>query len=235
MKRKTMLHRPICVLLSLLMVISLLPNVVLAADDGDTIKGDPVTIEVGDDAVVRESCFNEGWKFYLGSSSTAQNPGFDDSGWKSVTLPHDFSISQSYTTSGEAESGFLPGGTGWYRKSFTLPESYAGKTLLLNFDGVYSDAYVYVNGSFLGEHHYGYTAFAFDISDYVTCDGTTDNVIAVKAVNNIPSSRWYSGSGIYRDVTLIAADPVHVDLNGTYVTTPGIWRWYCKCCSRCCQ
>lgn len=96
------------------------------------------------------------------------------------------------------------------------------KTLVINFDGVYSDAYVYVNGTQMGENHYGYTSFAFDISDYVTCDGSTDNVIAVKAVNNIPSSRWYSGSGIYRDVTLIATDPVHVERYGTKVTTPDI-------------
>ena len=139
-----------------------------------------------------------------------------------MSLPHDFSISQSFTTSGEAESGFLPGGTGWYRKHFTLPESCADQTLVLSFDGVYSDAYVYVNGTLLGEHHYGYTSFAFDISDYVTCDGLTENVIAVKAVNNIPSSRWYSGSGIYRDVTLIATDPVHVAYRGVSVTTPNI-------------
>ena len=223
MKKHTKLHRSICVLLSLLLVISLLPATAFAASNTtSTISGPEETVQVESGEVSRETNFNEGWKFYLGTSSTAQNVNFDDSGWKSVTLPHDFSISQSYTTSGEAESGFLPGGTGWYRKTFTLPESSAGKTLLLNFDGVYSDAYVYVNGTLVGEHHYGYTSFAFDISNYVTCDGVTENVVAVKAVNTVPSSRWYSGSGIYRDVTLITADPVHVDLNGTYVTTPNI-------------
>ena len=223
MKNHTKLHRSICVLLSLLLVISLLPATAFAASDNtSTISGPEETVQVESGEVSRETNFNEGWKFYLGTSSTAQNVNFDDSGWKSVTLPHDFSISQSYTTSGEAESGFLPGGTGWYRKTFTLPESSAGKTLLLNFDGVYSDAYVYVNGILVGEHHYGYTNFAFDITDSVTCDGTTENVVAVKVVNTVPSSRWYSGSGIYRDVTLITTDPVHVDLNGTYVTTPNI-------------
>ncbi len=193
------------------------------ADAGQTIAGAEETVKVSSDFQDgREINFNENWKFYLGTSSTAQNPSFDDSSWKSVTLPHDFSISQSYTTSGEAESGFLPGGTGWYRKTFVLPESYVGKTLVINFDGVYSDAYVYVNGTQLGENHYGYTSFAFDISDYVTCDGITENIIAVKAVNNIPSSRWYSGSGIYRDVSLIATDPVHVERYGTKITTPDI-------------
>lgn len=223
MKKHTKLHRSACVLLSLLLVISLLPATALAASDTTgTVQGRPETVQVESGEVARETNFNEGWKFYLGTSSTAQNVSFDDSGWKSVTLPHDFSISQSYTTSGEAESGFLPGGTGWYRKTFTLPESADGKTLLLNFDGAYSDAYVYVNGTLVGEHHYGYTSFAFDITDYITCDGATENVVAVKVVNTVPSSRWYSGSGIYRDVTLITADPVHVDLNGTYVTTPNI-------------
>lgn len=193
------------------------------AEEGDTIAAEPETVQLtGSIQDTREANFNEGWKFYLGTSSTAQNPSFDDSSWESVTLPHDFSISQSYTTSGEAESGFLPGGTGWYRKAFTLPESYAGKRLVINFDGVYSDAYVYVNGTQVGENHYGYTSFAIDISDKVTCDGSTENVIAVKAVNNIPSSRWYSGSGIYRDVTLITTNQVYVDYRGTQVTTPDI-------------
>ena len=104
-------------------------------------------LPVGGGAVQRSQSFNEDWKFNLGTSSTAQNKDFDDSNWSSDSLPHDFSMIQAFTTSGEAESGFLPGGTGWYRKSFTLAETYAGKTLILNFDGVYSDAYVYVNGT----------------------------------------------------------------------------------------
>lgn len=192
-------------------------------EEGTTIAGAPETIQLtGSIQNTREADFNEGWKFYLGTSSTAQNPGFDDSSWDSVTLPHDFSISQTYTTSGEAESGFLPGGTGWYRKTFTLPESYTGKRLVINFDGVYSDAYVYVNGEQVGENHYGYASFAIDITDQVICDGSTENVVAVKAVNNIPSSRWYSGSGIYRDVTLITTNQVYVDYRGTHVTTPDI-------------
>lgn len=193
-----------------------------ATETGSTIVGDSETVKVTTSQSDRETNFNKDWKFYLGTSSTAQNVNYDDSSWESVSIPHDFSITQSYTTSGEAESGFLPGGTGWYRKAFTLPAADAGKEFVLNFDGVYSDAYVYVNGTYVGEHHYGYNNFAFDITDYLTVDGATENVIAVKVVNNIPSSRWYSGSGIYRDVTLITTDPVHVDYNGTYVTTPNI-------------
>ena len=189
---------------------------------GDTIKGDPVTVEVGHAAIARENNINKGWKFYLGTSSTAHTQNFDDSSWDSVDLPHDFSIFQSFTTSGEAESGFLPGGTGWYRKTLVMSEEQAGKTILLNFDGVYMNATVYVNGQQVGTHNYGYTSFAFDITDKLVCDGVTENVIAVKAVNESKTSRWYSGSGIYRDVELLVLNPVHVDLNGTAVTTPNI-------------
>ena len=208
--------------LAIILGCTVLPAAASAAPTG-TVIGSPEIIQVSAGVgTERENNFNEGWKFYLGDSTSASNPSFNDSEWDSVTLPHDFSISQPFTTSGEAESGFLPGGTGWYRKTFTMPASAAEKTVLLQFDGVYSDAYVYVNGTFVGENHYGYTPFAFDISDNLTCDGVTDNVIAVKAVNNVPSSRWYSGSGIYRDVTLVVTNPVHVDYQGTYVTTPDI-------------
>lgn len=170
----------------------------------------------------RSTLFNDGWKFSLSDPSDAESTSFNDGSWDAVTLPHDFSISQNFTTSGEAESGFLPGGTGWYRKSFTVPSGCDGKSVILSFDGVYQNAYVYVNGKQVGENHYGYTSFAFDISKYLVCDGLTDNVIAVKVVNKLPSSRWYSGSGIYRDVKLIVADQIHVIQNGTQITTPDI-------------
>lgn len=233
MHKRSVTRRMVSALLCTALLMSAVPTAALAQDgdtapavtlaEGATIAGTPQTTVLAADGLTgRETDLDAGWKFFLGNNDSAQNPNFDDSGWESVDLPHDFSISQNFTTSGEAESGFLPGGTGWYRRTLTLPESYAGKTLLLNFDGVYSQATVYVNGTQVGEHHYGYTAFAIDVSDALVCDGTTENVIAVKAVNNLPSSRWYSGSGIYRDVTLIAADPVHVQLNGTAVTTPDI-------------
>ena len=213
----------VALVLTLAIVLGCIALPAAAAAPTGTVPGTPEIIQVSTGVgTERENNFNEGWKFYLGDSTSASNPSSNDSDWDSVTLPHDFSISQSFTTSGEAESGFLPGGTGWYRKTFTMPASAAEKTVLLQFDGVYSDAYVYVNGTFVGENHYGYTPFAFDISDNLTCDGVTDNVIAVKAVNNVPSSRWYSGSGIYRDVTLVVTEPVHVDYQGTYVTTPDI-------------
>lgn len=171
----------------------------------------------------RDINFNENWKFYLGSPSNAQNQNFNDTSWQTVSVPHDFSIFQDFTTSGtEVESGWLPGGTGWYRKHFTVDADDAGKTFTLSFDGSYNHSYVYVNGSYVGENHYGYNSFAFDITEHLVCDGKTDNVIAVKVVNQLSSSRWYSGSGIYRDVTLTVTDPVHVAMNGTYITTPDL-------------
>lgn len=228
MKNESNLLKRIAALtLTAALLLTCAPISALAVDEDatsttGTIYGDEETVLVSSGISERETDFNNGWKFYLGDNNSASGQSFDDSSWEDVTLPHDFSISQDFTTSGEAESGYLPGGTGWYRKSFTLATSEAGNTIVLSFDGVYSDAYVYVNGTYVGENHYGYTSFAFDITDYLVCDGVTENVIAVKAVNNTPSSRWYSGSGIYRDVTLIVTEPVHVAYNGTYVTTPNI-------------
>ncbi len=179
-----------------------------------------VVLDTGD----RTVNFNPDWKFILDSEGNMKADGidYDDSAWENVSVPHDFSITQEQSNDYEAESGFFPGGTGWYRKTAVFPSSYAGKTIVLNFDSVYNNAYVYINGEKVGEHHYGYTDFSFDITDLVSCDGKTENVIAVKAVNEFPSSRWYSGSGIYRDVTLVVTDPVHVAKNGTYVTTPDL-------------
>ena len=209
-------------LLALALVVAMIPvGGGVVASGSSTVKGDPETVKVGDELNARENDLNKGWKFNLGDVP-ASGKDYNDSGWTEVDLPHDFSIIQNFTSSGEAESGFLPGGTGWYRKTLVMPGEADGKTFLLNFDGVYMHAYVYVNGTLVGENHYGYNNFAIDITDHLICDGATENVIAVKAVNNLPSSRWYSGSGIYRDVTLLVLDPVHVDLNGTHVTTPDI-------------
>ena len=223
MSKHNKLHSTMALLLVLAMMLSMLPMGVFAAE-GETVKGEATVVQAnGGITLERENNFNKDWKFFLGDNSAAKNQNFNDSGWDSVNLPHDFSIIQEFTTvNAEGESGYLPGGIGWYRKTFVMPTKAEGQSILLNFDGVYMHAYVYVNGQFAGEHHYGYSSFAMDITDYLVCDGATENVIAVKAVNNFPSSRWYSGSGIYRDVTLLVTDPVHVDLNGTKITTPDV-------------
>ena len=170
----------------------------------------------------RSTLFNQDWRFYKGDQAGAEALDFNDSSWRSLSLPHDWSIEGDFTVEGEAESGFLLGGTGWYRKHFVIPQKYEGKEFTINFDGVYMNAEVFVNGKLVGEHNYGYTAFAFDITDELICDGESENVIAVKVKNPTPSSRWYSGSGIYRDITLTVTDSIHVSHLGTTVTTPEI-------------
>ena len=128
-----------------------------------------------------EMDFNKDWLFSFTDDEIAYMKGYNDSDWQSVDLPHDFSISQDFTTDGtEPESGRLPGGTGWYRKWFNLYEYYTGDRIFLNFDGVYQHTYVYVNGQYVGENHYGYNSFSFEISDYLICSNTSHNVIAVR-------------------------------------------------------
>ncbi|HEY0805956.1 MAG TPA: glycoside hydrolase family 2 TIM barrel-domain containing protein, partial [Pseudonocardiaceae bacterium] len=189
---------------------------------------------LGLEAVRRSTNFGAEWKFVLvnadditdptGAFTNASDPGFDDSGWRTVDLPHDWSIElapvQRANTS--SSSGFFQGGLGWYRKTFTLPPAVAGKRVSIEFDGVYSNSFVYVNGQLLGNHPYAYTGFHYDLTGLVHTDGATPNVIAVQARNQLPSSRWYSGSGIYRNVHLIVTDPVHVARSGTFVTTPDL-------------
>lgn len=212
------------VILSLVMIVTMLPmgGIVALSAESETIKGAPETIEIQTKTDSgRESNINDNWKFNMTTADCSAGT-YNDSAWSTVQLPHDFSIYQNFTTSGEAESGFLPGGTGWYRKKLVIPAAQNGKRFELNFDAAYMHTYVYVNGSYVGENHYGYNSFAFDITDKLTCDGSTENIIAVKVVHNTPSSRWYSGSGIYRDVTLITTDKVHVAHNGLTITTPNI-------------
>ncbi len=185
----------------------------------------------------RTLAFDRGWKFKLvntadttdpsGQYGTSADPlaaaaGFDDSSWRSVTLPHDWSIEQQPDPANSNATGYFPGGLGWYRKTFTLPRAMAGKRLSVDFDGVYMNSYVYLNGELLGNHPYGYTGFSFDVTTRVHTDGTTPNVLAVVVQNKAPSSRWYSGSGITRNVHLTVTDPVHVARNGTFVTTPDL-------------
>ena len=168
----------------------------------------------------RTSDFDANWKFMLSDSVQAQDPAFDDSAWQQVDLPHDYSITQKYSQSNEAESAYLPGGTGWYRKSFTIDRDLAGKRIAINFDGVYMNATVWFNGVKLGTHPYGYSPFSFDLTGNAKFG--EENTIVVKVENRLPSSRWYSGSGIYRDVTLTVTDGVHVGNNGVAIKTPSL-------------
>lgn len=165
---------------------------------------------------VRRQLFNDNWKFILGDQSNAQLNTYDDSAWESIQLPHDYSLTQAYTQAGEAESGYKLGGLGWYRKSFTLNSSLESKRVVIEFGGVYNNATVYINGHELGIQPYGYTPFAYDITDYVNFGA--ENILAVKVNHQFPSSRWYSGSGIYRNVHLSITDKVYVDHYGVTIT-----------------
>ncbi|MET8131682.1 glycoside hydrolase family 2 TIM barrel-domain containing protein [Streptomyces sp. NPDC005251] len=182
----------------------------------------------------RTVALRDGWRFALvdpggitdptGAYTGAERPGYDDSAWRAVAVPHDWSIEQTPTTEYGTTSGtgFFPGGLGWYRTAFTLPSAFAGKRISVEFDGVYMDASVYCNGEEVGRHPYGYTGFAFDLTGLLHTDGSTANVIAVQVRNQLPSSRWYSGSGIYRDARLVVTEAIHVARWGTHVTTPDV-------------
>ena len=181
--------------------------------------------------------FDNGWRFKLVNTSDTSDPsgtygnaddpkaaapGFPDSAWERVTLPHDWSITQLPQPSQTNATGFFPGGLGWYRKTFTLPAWMNGKQISVDFDGVFDNSYVYLNGHLLGNHPYGYTGYSYDITHLVRADGHTRNVLAVVVQNQEPSSRWYSGSGITRHVHLTVVDPVHIARWGTFVTTPNL-------------
>jgi beta-galactosidase len=161
------------------------------------------------------------WKFFLGDPSGVEAPSFVDSSWRSVDLPHDWSIEsrpEKDNLSGSG-GGFFPNGTGWYRKTFSAPAEWKGKIVRVEFDGVYRDATVYLNGHKLGTHPYGYTAFTFDLTPNLNFAGA--NVLAVRVDNSAePNSRWYSGSGIYRHVRVIVTNLTHVAHWGVFITTP---------------
>lgn len=167
--------------------------------------------------------FTRDWKFNLGDSKEFKNPSFDDSGWRTLNLPHDWSIEGEFSRNNPATpgGGALPGGIGWYRKTFDIPQTDAGKMVFIDFDGVYQKSEVWINGKSLGFRPYGYSSFRYDLTPYLKFGGK--NILAVKVDNSEqPNSRWYSGSGIYRNVWLVKTGKVYVDHWGTFVTTPEV-------------
>ncbi len=165
--------------------------------------------------------FNQGWKFHKGEAEGAKRPSFDDSGWRKLTLPHDWAIEGPFSREYNARAGGLPfHGTGWYRKSFTLPAESKDKQVEITFDGAMYNAHVWINGTFLGNRPFGYIGFHYDLTLYLARDG--ENVIAVRLQPEDLSSRWYPGAGIYRNVWLSINDPVHFKIWGTFITTPGV-------------
>lgn len=180
----------------------------------------------------REVSFNHDWKFLRADVKDGENATFDDSEWRIVDLPHDYSIEDlpdsdgnvgpfTEQSAGGPSTGHVLGGTAWYRKHFTLNKDDVGKMVKVLFDGIYMNADVWINGHHLGNHPYGYTAFYYDLTKYLKRPGE-ENVLAVQVKNEGKNSRWYSGSGIYRNVTLIKTAPVHIDIWGNFVTTSKI-------------
>ena len=171
--------------------------------------------------------FDTGWLFNYGDATGADAAAFADTAWRALNVPHDWSIegpmppanpfSMSATTTGRG--AYAPSGIGWYRKHFTLPQAMSGDKVYVEFDGVMENATIYLNGTQLGQHPYGYASFRYDMTSGVKF--AADNVIAVKTDTSVqPAERYYTGAGIYRHVRILVTNPVHVDQYATYVTTP---------------
>ncbi len=194
--------------------------------------------------------FDDGWRFLRGDAPGAERPDFNDASWRMLDLPHDFSVEDlppraadangegavwgttvtptrvgpfdTELSQGVRDTGWFVGGTGWYRKRFSAATVPAGDHVEVVFDGVYMNSDVWLNGKLLGNHPYGYTAFAYDLTPHLRRDG--ENILAVRVRNEGRNSRWYSGSGIYRHVWLNITGSVRVPLWGVCVTTPQVSR-----------
>ena len=171
---------------------------------------------------VKSRKFNFDWKFLKGDNPDAFKIQFDDSDWRILDLPHDFSIEGPFKKEYASSTGYLPGGIGWYRKGFIVPDSIKGKKVFIQFDGIYKNSEVWINEQFLGKRPYGYSSFQYDLTPYLNFE-TKENVIAVKVDHtDFADSRWYPGSGIYRNVFINLTDHVYIKPYGIFVTTPKI-------------
>ena len=230
-----------------LKAVALLAAAPLAAQTGGTAQSAPAraAAAVGNR---REQTFDDGWRFLRGDAPGAESPDFNDSAWRTLDLPHDFSVEDlppraadangegalwgttvlptrvgpfdTELSAGARDTGWFVGGAGWYRKRFSASAVPAGGQVEIVFDGVYMNSDVWLNGTLLGNHPYGYTAFAYDLTPHLRRTG--ENVLAVRVRNDGRNSRWYSGSGIYRHVRLNTTGSVRVPLWGTCVTTPEV-------------
>jgi len=195
----------------------------------------------------RDQLFDQDWRFHRENVDGSEAPGFDDSQWRKLDLPHDWSLEDLTPVAeasgegtvwvggntpteigpfsvafspGQEATGWVVGGTGWYRKRFRLPASNEKTEVEIRFDGVYMNSDVWLNGHLIGFHPYGYTTFAYDLTPFIIRDG--ENVLAVRVRNEGQNSRWYSGSGIYRHVWLSMTEKIRIPLWGVSVTTPKV-------------
>ena len=176
--------------------------------------------------------FNANWIFSQGDAHGAEKIGFDASAWQHVNLPHDWSISGPFSQDNPSGGGggYLPGGIGWYRKIFQLAEADPAKIVSVEFDGVYKNATLWINGQQLGFHPYGYTSFTYDLTPHLR---PGQNLLAVRVDNSQqPDARWYTGSGIYRNTWMVITDALHVAHWGTFVTTPVVSDEVAQVCVR---
>lgn len=171
----------------------------------------------------RRQDFTADWTFHLGDDSAASRPDYDDTAWRILNLPHDWAIEGEFSRDNPSGTGggALPGGIGWYRKTFTVDKADEGKRLYIDFDGVYMNSEVFINGHSLGVRPYGYVSFSYDLTPHIKWGGK--NVVAVRVDNaEQPNSRWYSGCGIYRNVWLTKLNPVHIAQWGTFITAEDV-------------
>jgi beta-galactosidase len=165
--------------------------------------------------------FNFGWKFFLGDISHGQSTDFDDSGWRNLDLPHDWSIEGQFNKTNASSTGYLPAGLGWYRKSFTIPAGEKDRKIFISFDGIYNNSEIWINGTSFGKRPNGYISFQYEITSYLKPGKV--NVIAVKVDHSrYGDSRWYTGSGIYRNVKLIFTSPLHIEKWGVAVVPKNV-------------
>ena len=159
--------------------------------------------------------FNDSWLFHYGDMPKAKEYDYNDSKWRKLDLPHDWSIEMPASPYLASCTGFLPGGIGWYRKQFTVDKAQKGKPVYIYFEGVYNNSEVWINGKYLGKRPNGYISFMYDLTPYINYGG--NNVVSVRVDHeDYADSRWYTGSGIYRDVYLVTANNVHLDLWGVH-------------------
>jgi beta-galactosidase len=167
--------------------------------------------------------FDADWRFIKGDPANAEQASFDDSAWRRLDVPHDWSIEGPFDAKNPTGGGggFLPSGVGWYRKHFTIPNDQSLRRVFIEFDGVMANSDVWINGFHLGRRPYGYVSFGYDLSDHLNFG--KENVLVVRSdTSQQPASRWYTGAGIYRHVRLVIKDAVHLEKWATFVTTPNV-------------
>jgi len=166
--------------------------------------------------------FDSDWRFLKGEAAGAENPAFDDSDWRKLDVPHDWSIEGPYDKENPTSrgGGYLPAGIGWYRKSFTVNPADQKKKHFIEFDGIMANSEVWINGFHLGKWPYGYTSLSYDLTPHLKSGKGESNIISVRADNtNQPASRYYAGAGIYRHVRLVVTNPVHIERWGVYISS----------------